>query len=706
MPYPVSIEDRVRYWTDQIEHSRKTVKPLFDACNVLIAQYYNEPSTQREESQGEYSEEEHIRRTKSNIVFGFIDQSISNMVDRAPVFQCHPETREAAEKIDPSDPNGLTRAAGTTKIVNYRYRETNQLRVDERVALNAFLFPYGVAKIGYTADFDQRFQELMQSEVSPDLEFENPEDENLFLQTGQAVRVTEHQDHVAHIQAHMEVLQDIRIGLNADDVEALEAVIKDHISLHKKFQDRSDPDANSNIQRESPYAVSWPPNMFLTDTLSMEGPQDARWIAFEWELPIDEVLYNPNYSNMSDLRGVRWKDAPDRPGNLVNDGFDMVRGWEIWAKNYPVGRNKFRDLLMVVAEDHKKFLRYDEEWPYDRIDDYPAETLTYHTGIKRWFHKPPVLMGGGDTVQALVNEVLDANLSIIRKMKNIWLVDPSSGIDQLRMQQILQSPDGSIVEVPGLMEAKGQAVVPLPFHNVPPEKHQLLNDLQSMFDRALGTPQPISLPQSETATEASIVEKRNTSRENRKSGLLSEFQVRKARKMWQLDAQFQSDKLFPLLPNSDQFLELSADIVKGEYLFTIDVSSHATAVSIERSQGMDLLNLFAGLTPLFQQTFGGPPNIPELARRLLVRGFDEQMVEQILPMLQQLAEQGGAQTPGQLFDQTGAPLQPDAVVQDPGAQAAVRAGRTIDRGIGPAQPDAFNRNLPNPGRQEGEGVTA
>ena len=708
MPYPTKTSDRVQYWTDQIEYTRRKVRPLFEACNVLVAQYYNEPTTEAERNQGDFGEEEHIRRTKSNIVFGFIDQSLSNMLERDPTFQCHPETRQAAQRINPADPNSLSLAAGTSKIVNYRYRETNQLRVDERVALNAFLFPYGVAKIGYTVDFDQRFQELLQTDISPDLEFEDPEDENLFLQTGQGVRVTEEQDHVAHIESHTRLLQDVSVGILSDDVEVRESVVKEHLDLHKKFHDRGSPDANTNVQRESPFAVSWPPDMFFTDLLSMEGPQDARWMAFEWEVPVDEVQGNPTYSNTSELRGNRWKDAPDRPQHLDTDGFDMVRGWEIWAKNFPVGRGKFRDLLIVVADDHDKFLRYEEEWPYDRIDDYPAEVLAFHTGIKSWFHKPPVLMGGGDTVQSLVNEVLDANLSIIRKMKNIWLVDPAAGIDQTTIQRILQAPDGSVVEVPGLMEMKGSPVVALPFHNIPPEKHQLLGDLQSMFDRALGTPQPISLPDTDTATEAQIVEKRNTSRENRKSGLLSEFQTRKARKMWQLDAQFRPARLFPLMNDAETFLEIGAEIARGEYLFTMDITSHTTAVSVERSQWMDLLNLFAGLTPVFMQAFGAPPNLPELARRLLVRGFNEQMIEQILPMLQQAAGggAGGGTGPGALFGPDGQPLQEPPAVQDPGAAAAVAAGREGDRGIGPAQPDNFNRDLPNPGRQAGEGVTA
>ena len=641
-------------------------------------------------------EEEHIRRTKSNIIYGFIDQSLSNMLDRAPVFQCFPESREAAQRLDPADPSSPTFASGTSKVVNYRYRETNQLRVDERVAQNGFLFPYGVAKIGYTTDFEVAKQELFQPDVSPELVFDDWEEENLFLSMGQPTRVEASQDHTGHIQGHLLLLQGAMLGMPPAALAAVEGIVEDHIDVHKRMYNRMEPSANTNVRQDAPFAVWWPSDMFLTDLLCMEGPQDARWIAFGWELPVEEVQGSTDYENTGDLKPSRWKDAPERQEGLDSDGFDMVRGWEIWAKNFPVGRGRFRNLLMTVAEGHEKFLRYEEEWPYDRIDDYPCETLSFVPGLRRWFHKPPILMGGGDTVQALMNEILDSQLSIVRKQKNVWLVDPASGIDTTTMQKILDAPDGSVISVPGLMEAKGQAIIPLPFHQIPPEKGDLLNISQLMFDRSLGTPQPVATPKTDTATEASIVEKRNTARENRRASLLSEFQIRKARKMWQLDAQFQPSKLFLLDKFSGQFLQISAEMARGEYLFSMDITSHSTALAVERSQGMDLLNLFAGLTPVFVQFWGMPPNLPELARRLLVRGFDERTVEEILPMLQAASQA--------LQGQGAIQLGPDGlpVAQDPAAAAAVEQGRTADRGIGALAPEQFNRDVPNEGRQAGE----
>ena len=706
MAYPKRQKERVSYWTNQISFTRHKIKPLFDASEVLVRQYFNEPATQREAdlmaggSSG-VQDEDVVRRTKSGIVYGWIDQSLANMLDRAPVFQVFPENKESAQRIDPNDPNSLTMSGGTGKIANYRYRETNQLRVDERIALDAFLFPYGVAKIGYNIDFDARKQELLQTGV--DLELDDPEDENLFLSIGQEVRVSDTHDHRHHIQVHMAILQGQILGLDDAATELVEQTVLDHIEMHKAFMNRKNPAADSNVKFESPYAVRWQPDMFLTDVYSSEGPTDSRWMAFGWELPIEEVQADPNYENTSDLTASRWKDAPKKPDGLDSDGFDVVRGWEVWAKNFPVGRGKFRDLIFTIAEDHDKFLRYEEEWPYDRIDDYPAETLVFQPGLRRWFHKAPLLMAGGDTVQALVNEVLDSYLSIVRKMKNLWLVDPQSGIDTKIMQDMLDAPDGGVVQVPGLIEAGGNSVVPLPFHDIPPEKGELLAILQQMFDRSAGTPQPVQLPGTDTATEASILEKRNTSRENRRSALLSEFQIRKAKKMWQLDTQFRPKKLFLLDKNADKFLEISAEMAKGEYNFTMDVTSHATALAVERSQWMDLLNLFAGLTPVMMQTFGMPPNLPELARRLLVRGFSEKVVEEILPMLETAATQMQAGPLGVEGQGSGTEFA-DPAAQ--GAQEAVREGRGVDAGIGPLQRDSFSRsNAPSEGGQAGESVS-
>ena len=710
MGYPTSREERARFWLGQLAHSQNMLRPHIEASQVLVDQYFNDPTTEREKmvSSSGAGLDEHVRRTKSGIIFGWIDQSLANMVDRDPVFQVFPETKEAAVKIDPEDSSSLSMAQRAGKIVNYRYRDTNQRDVDEAVARDAFLYPYGVAKIGYNLDYDTRFQDIVSIDEEL-LEFDTPEEENLFFSTGSNIRVTTEQDHVLHIDAHTLFMQTAAATFPPDTFDLVESAVQDHIKFHQTYLNRKEPEPNANVKIESPFAVRWLPEMFLTDQLSLDGPRDARWCAFGWQLPIEEVKAKPEYERTSKIEPSRLRDTPEKPADMDSDGFDVVNGWEVWAKNWPVGPNKFQDLVFTVVEDHPDFIQYEEEWPYDRIDDYPCEVLVYQSGVKSWYNKAPLLMAGGDTVQSLLNEVLDSYLSVVRKQKNIWLVDSAAGFEPSLVEDILDAPDGSIIEVPGLSEAKGSPIMALPFHSVPNEKTDKVAILQQMFDRGAGTPQPVQLPKTDTATEANILEKRNTARENRRSNLLSQFQTRKARKMFQLDTQFKPERSFLIDRNAEKFLELTPEMAEGEYLFSMDITSHSTALSVERSQWMDLLNLFAGLTPIMMQTFGLPPNLPEVARRLLVRGFEEKVVEEILPMLDQAASQmqaGGAVGPGPQNPGGVPPVEEGASpTAAQGAQEAKLNGQSVGRGVGPLQPDSFNRDIPNDGKQPGNSVS-
>ena len=142
-------------------------------------------------------------------------------------------------------------------------------------------------------------------------------------------------------------------------------------------------------------------------------------------------------------------------------------------------------------------------------------------------------------------------------------------------------------------------------------------------------------------------------------------------------------------------------MARGEFDTVIDIASHTQALSMERKNHQDLLNLLAGLTPLFQQLYEGQaPNIAEITRRMLERGYDEQMIDEILPMLQQqknapltLTQPGGAPDAGGL----GGP-------QNAGAEA-LQAGRGVGNNIAPAKPDMFNEEAPSTGRMQGRTQT-
>lgn len=675
----LSEEEQVAYWQSQIGYAQDLMKPYFGACQVLLDQYESEAASAREAdlmSDGS-DDDDHTKRTKSSIVFGWIDQTIANMIDREPVFRAQPTNKIA-----------IPYKKAVTAIQNHYYRITNQLRTDERCALDAFLMPYGVAKIGYHVDFEERVQEMLQ----PDAEFEseNPEEENIFMEDGFVMRVSSDHDHELHKEIHTQYLQNPAISPET------QALLTDHLEVHNDFQSRPAPDASSNVKRERPFGMRWRPDMFLMDWTAQEGLSDAQWIAFGWERRIDEVQADPNLGNTDDLEpgGDRPADAPERPTGLDHDGFDMIRGWEIWTREFAVDKGKFEKKLMVISENSDKFHRDEHEWPY-AMDDFPAEVVSFQQGVRTWFNKPTLLMAGADSIQSLVNEILDSYLYVARKQKNIWLFDPAF-IDQATLSNILEQPDGSMYPVKGLADREhtGRIVAPLEFLQSSNEKGELLNVSLAMFDRAAGTPQPQRQKGADSATEASIMDRKNTARENRRGAILSEFQMRKAQKFWQLLSQYRPNEIILVDDLAEEALDVSDEMAQGDFLFTLDISSQSSALAVERSQWLDLLNLFSGLTPLFIQAFKMPPNIPEIARRLLERGFNVKDAEEILPMVNAFKEQMGQAPP------------PPGGGPGEGEEEAIREGRNQAEGIGAFNPDNFNKDIPSEGQQTGEAQSA
>jgi len=684
-------EERIEYWQRQIRFATDRIKPHFEAADVLIKQYQNDPSSEREQhAQDQSNTKTHLSRVKTSLVFGWVDQSIANLLERNPSFSVNAQSKDSVDG-----------APVVTAVSNYWYRETGQRRQDERALLDAFLTPWGVKKLGWTTDVEQRVGDVIhQLQGGEEYDFQDDvESETLFLLTGQPQRVMDGHDHDTHIEAHTIALQDPEIdGVIAE-------IIKSHISLHKKFMDRADPDRNTSVQWESPFGVRWPPDDFLIDPLAQDGINDAQWIAFRSHRRLDDVRSNPNYENIEGLEAsTRPDDAPSGfSGGDMEDDFGMVEIWEIWARDFPFDDGR-RDMLWVMADGHDKFLREDEEWPYKTIENYPVEVLNLQNTVSSWVTKPGLAMAGADSIQGLANEILDSYLNVIRKSKNIILYD-SDILEQDEIDNMLQAPDMTMFPVRGMSKAQGSAVQAVDFGRVPSEKGEMLSLIQQFFDRSAGTPQPIAIPKQDTATEASIHERRTSAREARRGSLLAEFQINTAKKFWQMTTQFRPERLFLIHPQASQWAEVSDDIAKGEYRFKIDVSSHQANLALERKNHLDLLNLFAGLNGIFQQQYGQPVNLAKIAERLLTRGYGEQSPEEILPMLQ---DQQGQDSMDPLVQQAIAGILEGSPSQVP------TGGPTLDgppqeveaeNQIGPALPRQFNRAASSPSNESASSET-
>lgn len=687
--YPSTEKERVTFWKRRIEYAVSQVKPYWESGRRLIRQFNNEPNTIRERFLEQTEDDPLLARIKANLVFGWLDQSTANLIEHNPTFTVSPMTA-ASREFSPA----------VAQVSNYYYQETDQLRQDERILLDAFLMPYGVKKLGWTSDLDRRVAEFFET---PEYDFGDDVDaENMFMMTGEPVAVRPEQDHAFHIEAHTIAFQ--QPGQNVEVSQMLER----HIKLHDRMMNRPEPDAHADIRWESPFGVRWPPDMFVVDPFAQDGIRDAQFIAFQWKKPIDDVRANPNYKNTQDLepgQASRPPGAPPVEKDIKEDDFGFITGWEIWARNFPVSNNERRDLLLVLAEEHDQFLREDDEWPYRNIEDYPVELLVLQHSPERWYTKPSLSLAGGDNIQALANEILDSFLSIARKEKNLILYDPDVITEDGEIDNILAAPDMSAFPIRGLSKVGSNAVVPIQLGKMNTEKNNLLQQVIGLFDRAAGTPQP-GVVDIDTATEASIAERRTTAREGRRGNLLSAFQIRVARKFWQLACQYRPENLPLIHPDAEAAVEITEEMAKGEYRFRMDIRSHAQAVALERKQWQDLLNLAAGLAGQFTEIYQQPPNLAKLFERVLRRGYEETSPEEILPMLVNMQDQRPA-SPAQM-GQTAQMLQPTPMRPKTGGPSLMGPPTEVEseNATGPALPRQFNKPAPNNNNIMGTGQTS
>ena len=688
--YPNNNDGRLEWWKRRIQHATDFYRPFFEASQVLLDQYNMQAATERERDLEDLAlSSDPATRIKTNLIYGWIDQSVSNIAAHDPKFNVTPFNKE-----------GIGQERFVSKISDYWYRETKQLEQDKRVLLDAFLSPWGVCKVGYTIDFDTT---IVTSPIfNPGKVIDDAATESLFLSSGELTAVSASQDHETHIGTHVQYLQQPDLEPNVQEI------LEEHIKDHQRLLDRGEAGDHASIKWEAPYGQRWNPGDFLIDPFASDGIHDARWVAFRYVRHIDEMMADESLSNTSDLQPneeLRFIGAPAEDNIYEVEDFGMVEGYEIYARNMVIGTGTRSNLFLNFSPSHNKFFRSEEDWPFRHTESFPCEILNFNNSVTTWFNKPPLLLAGGDALQSLVNEILDSYLSVIRKQKNLFLYDPRY-VSDTEINDILQADDMEAFEVEGLVESQGRAVQAVQFGDVQNDKGQLLNMVQTMFDRSAGTPQPVALPQSDTATEANIMDKRNSAREDERAQAFKQYQIRKAMKFWQLTTEFKPERVFLIDPNADEFVSVTEEMAKGEYDFEIDITSGARAVALERKQYLDLINLMGGLTDKLQQIYGEPPNLGELVKLLLVRGYEIHDPERILPFLNKPAgevinpgaPEGGmpGQAPG---GQRGGARTPASAVNP---SMLAQPAQTPSKILGDAQ-RTQRQGAPGPPRQNVEG---
>jgi hypothetical protein len=629
--YPSESDKRIAFWQDQLKASQEFFEPYMKAGKRMVRLYNNMSTTGREDELewADQGDDENNMRVKASLVFAWVDQSVANMLERNPVFNVGPGNSIASEG-----------APVVGKAINYWYNETGQYAQDRHMALDAHLLPFAVKKIGWNAVLEHQ-SDVYFGDVS-DIVIDDVDEENQSLFEGVITRPIVNQKHDEHIGGHKELIASP--GLDSETIQ----IVENHIKHHEELKSLEQPVMDTTVKWESPFGTRWQPDDFLMDPYASEGLTDARWIAFRIRQPLHWWKSNPNFSNLSKLKPNATLSIDKAPkGKLGSlsfirnsrkkggefEDFCMVEGWEIWARDFPINDRDKRNMLITIPDGHDQMAQHEVDWPYDNIEDYPAALLNFTTNVKTFINKPILTLAGADNVQVLMNEFLDSMLYTMRKSKNLWIYDTNVFPDKSKIENMLNAPDGSVFGVENLQQfsSGSSPIIAMPFQQIPQDKEQFLNTIQNFLDRTAGTPQPQRNITAETATESSIIEKRNNAREAARANLFQEMQVETARKFWQLHQQYRPERQFLIDPRADDWAAVSEDIAKGEYNFRIDVAPRQASMAVERKNLLDLFNLLVGTIPAFLNLQLPPPNIAKALELLLRRGYDIQDPETLVP---------------------------------------------------------------------------
>lgn len=610
--YPEDDAGRIGFWNARLKESEEQIRPYLK-CGTRLAQLYNSMGSNQREVNLDSFDSENINRVKGSIVFAWVDQSIANMYDDDIKFTLEPKNPFSREGKD------IVQAA-----INQHYEDASQADEDYRMCLNAHLMPFAVKKVGWSATVESQ-NEFFAGNIS-NIIIDDPEIENEALLGGSVTKVTIGQDGSRHIEKHVEALQ--QPGLTEEQISILE----DHIQFHEEMDSfKTSPELDARVAWESPYGSCWPVDDYRQDPAATKGNEDARWVAFRVRQPLHWWIDKFGEKKCEGLKpNCGWNGKANESEGF--DDYGLVEGWEVWAKDFPVAPGETANLFMVFVSDHPTVLEHSEEWPYENLNEYPAILLQFQENLKTWINKPTLTLAGADNIQQLMNEFFDSILYTIRKQKNLWLYDKDLFTPE-EVDSILQAPDNTAFGVSGLSQYGKAAFIPIPFTEVGGDKTQFLNMIQNYFDRAAGTPQPIRTPGEKTAAEIGVVERRNTAREDSRRRRYNAMQRKTAKIFWKLHQEFKPETQFLIDPRLDDWAEVTPQVAKGEYQFSVRVRNRSESQAVLKKNLMDLFNLAVGTVPAFMQLGLQPPNILELFERLVKNGFEMQDVHNILPQI-------------------------------------------------------------------------
>ena len=310
----------------------------------------------------------------------------------------------------------------------------------------------------------------------------------------------------------------VEVGYTADWIDnphAGKPVLKDQ--GEEPYRDRTGapvlhpaqvPSANS----EQLYIRQIDPACFRVSVSNRPILQENDWVGYyEWHY-VEDVKRNPRYSRTRDLKpSGAFGDPPDAARDTATlldtqaKHRDMVQVWKLWDL-----RSRTR---CVVAQGHPTYLLEQEPWRY-----LPLAVLKFYEIPQAFYPLPPV--ANWLDAQNEINETREARRAHRRRFHRRYLVRTNT-MDPSELEKITLGGDGTIAEHRGAPNE--QPLQPVPDAALGADFDKDLAEARDDFMQISGVGADArGVAESETATQANIVDVRQRIRETAGPGLRSD----------------------------------------------------------------------------------------------------------------------------------------------------------------------------------------
>ncbi|MBU0598902.1 hypothetical protein KKF61_08030 [Patescibacteria group bacterium] len=419
------------------------------------------------------------------------------------------------------------------EILNYHYKELGLKGVNKDVIFDGYVLGMGVSKIGYTTKFG-----TVPTEETIEKEKKDREKSKF---------------------------QKIKESLG--------------LSKPKKEETRENPELNEFIRSESPFVSYVNPYRFGIDPRAT-CIEEANFVFEEIPKRLSDVKKNKTYKNTEDLKGEPLDQnlGKNIPETEV-ENFKIVILYEIHYKTED-GIN----ILTLAKNEHEwQALRHDES--IYEMDGFQYELITFNKHRHRLYPISDItkIRGLQDRIQQTLENILEQVDKYVPKL----FVDETG----LTVQGKASLETGGIGANVYTNKNPNEVVKEASFT-------QLKGDLVALIDKVLEImmlmtgltkAQLLGITQAQTATEAQIGQGGMNLRLAEKSDIVSDFQARQVRKLWQVEQQFVAFEEIDLItgeqsidPNTnlpryswvaDIDSDMSEKLSKGEYRFLIEVGN-------------------------------------------------------------------------------------------------------------------------------------